>query len=178
MSKKNTVILERCFVPKNGLIMREDDIANCAYLIQSGKVQVFTEKDGDELELAQLGTGDIFGEMALIYDDVRTASVRAIEDCNLIIITRQTFDEKLRYSDPTIRAIVEMLVHRVRKLNMDVKGSKKGDGGGMADVVKTMYQDIYDSFGNSRDAGNFESRVRPKLDGFLSAIKPYTGQGK
>ena len=74
------------------------------------------------LELAQLGAGEICGEMALVSDGCRTASVKAIEDCNLIVITRTAFEEKLRKLDPTIYAIINMLINRLKKLNDAVLG--------------------------------------------------------
>ncbi len=113
------IILERRFVPKGTAIIKEDDDAYSAYLIQSGEVSVFTNKDGKEIELARLGAGEICGEMALIADDKRTASVRTVEDCNLIVITRSAFEEKLRNSDPTIRAVVSMLIKRIIASNSD-----------------------------------------------------------
>ncbi|MCB9981372.1 MAG: cyclic nucleotide-binding domain-containing protein, partial [Rhodospirillales bacterium] len=117
MSRGSTVILERRFVPKGTLIMEEGEPGNCAYLIQSGVVEVFTQNEGRELRLAKLDLGQIFGEMALIFDELRTASVRALEDCNLIVITRQSFQAKLGKTDPTIAAIVKMLTQRVISAN-------------------------------------------------------------
>lgn len=113
------IILERRFVPKGTSIIKEEDDAYSAYLIQSGEVSVFTNKSGKEIELARLGAGEICGEMALIADDKRSASVRTVEDCNLIVITRSAFEEKLRNSDPTIRAVVNMLIKRIIASNSD-----------------------------------------------------------
>lgn len=172
MNNKNTIILERCYVPQDGLVMRQDDSANCAYLIQSGSVGVYAEKNGKEIELARLGVGDIFGEMALVYDDVRTANVRALEDCNFIIITRQTFMEKLRKSDPTIKAVVEMLVKRVIKLNNEITNSK-GDVEHLINVTDTIYNDILSRLEDDKDIKQFEMRVQPKLEAFISSLKPF-----
>ena len=122
MSKDNRVILERRFVPKGGVFIKQGDEAYSAYLIQSGLVSVYSKVDDEVLELAQLGAGEICGEMALVSDGCRTASVKAIEDCNLIVITRTAFEEKLRKLDPTIYAIINMLINRLKKLNDAVLG--------------------------------------------------------
>lgn len=113
--KKNMarVILERKYVAKGSMIIKEGDDAYSAYLIQSGSVRVFTKRNTQDHELAQLGVGDICGEMALIGDNYRSANVQALEDCNLIVITRTAFEDKLRNSDPTIQAIVKMLISRM-----------------------------------------------------------------
>lgn len=117
---KDRVILERRFVPKGSVIIKEGEEAYSAYLIQSGKVGVYTEKDGKQVQLAELGMGEICGEMALIGEDARAANVRTLEDCNLIVITRSAFEEKLRNSDPTIRAVMHMLIKRLKISNADI----------------------------------------------------------
>lgn len=115
---KDRVILERRYVPTGSIFIHQDDDAYSAFLIQSGRVSVFvTNNDGEETELAQLGSGEFCGEMALVSEGKRTASVRAIEDCNLIVITRTAFEEKLRKLDPTIYAILKMLINRLKMQN-------------------------------------------------------------
>lgn len=112
------VILERRYVPKNAIIIKEGDDAYSAYLIQSGKARVYSTKNDKQHELAILEPGDICGEMALINtNNMRSASVEAIEDCNLIVITRTAFEEKLKKSDPTIQAVVKMLINRILSSN-------------------------------------------------------------
>lgn len=108
-----SVILERRYVSKGSIIIKEGDDAYSAYLIQSGAVRVYTNRNGKEHELARLGVGDICGEMALLDDTLRSATVQAIEDCNLIIITKSAFEEKLANSDPTIQAVMKMLIKRM-----------------------------------------------------------------
>ncbi len=111
------VILERRYVSKGSIIIKEGDDAYSAYLIQSGSVRVYTKRDGKEHELARLGVGDICGEMALVSDTLRSANIQAIEDCNLIIITRSSFEEKLANSDPTIQAVMKMMINRMIESN-------------------------------------------------------------
>lgn len=101
------------------MIITEGDEADHAYIIQSGNVAIYKEKKGKLVELAKLGVGDIFGETALLFEEPRMASVKALEDCNLIVITRQVMEEKLRDSDATIRAIVKMMKERLKAANID-----------------------------------------------------------
>lgn len=114
---KDRMILERRYVPKGKIIIKEGDVGYSAFLIQSGSVRVYSELGDKVTELAELGVGEICGEMALIDEDARSASVQALEDCNLIMITRSAFDEKLRNSDATIQAIVKMLIKRIKMAN-------------------------------------------------------------
>ncbi|MCK5384488.1 MAG: cyclic nucleotide-binding domain-containing protein [Alphaproteobacteria bacterium] len=124
---KDKVILERRFVPKGTVIIKEGDEGYSAYLIQSGKVEVCVKKDDEhEVVLSTLGAGEIFGEMSLISDHVRTASVRAVKNCNLVIITRAVFEEKLKKSDATIQAVVHMLIRRIILMNKGRLEREKG----------------------------------------------------
>ncbi len=168
---KDTIILERRFVPQGTLIMRQGDSGNCAYLIQSGRVSIFHEKDDKKIELAKLDTGQIFGEIALIFDEPRSASVKAIEDCNLIILTRQTFRQKLDRSDPTIRAIVTMLTQRVLSAN-DTVINKKSDLMDLIESTRTIYQNTLASLPRTQQR-TFQNGVSPKLDDFFNAIKSF-----
>lgn len=62
------------------------------------------------------------GEMALISDQVRSASVETLEDCNLILISRPEFEERLKKSDRAIQAMVKMLTKRVAESNVSITG--------------------------------------------------------
>jgi CRP-like cAMP-binding protein len=63
-----------------------------AFLIKKGKVEVYIEDaEGNKKVLAQLKENDLFGEMALISACERTATVIAIEDCEIAVLTREKF---------------------------------------------------------------------------------------
>ena len=173
-------ILERKFVPQGAIIVRQHDAGNCAFLIQSGHVKVTTESGGRTVELAKLSAGQIFGEMALVFDEPRNATVEALEDCNLIVITRQTLNEKLNKSDPTVRAIVPMLMKRIIQAN-NVVMSRQDNLEDLAAAVNMIYQNIHATL-PSQVKKSLENTVLPKLDEFLSAVrefqKRYGGEAK
>ncbi len=171
MISGGSVILERRFVPKDTLIMKEGDPGNSAYLIQSGSVEVYTENDEKHIRLAKLELGEIFGEMALVFDEQRTASVRALEDCNLIVITRQSFQQKLEKTDPTIRAIVRMLTQRIISANNTVV-NKKSSSEDLYETTQIIYQNVLSSLPKNRQR-TFQNGVLPKLDDFLNAIRSF-----
>ncbi len=168
---KSGIKLERRVVRKGTLITREGDPGNCAYLIQSGKVVVFTQHEGRKVELAILEAGQIFGEMALIFDEPRTASVKAHEHTVLIIIDRKVFEEKLDRSDPTIRAIVQMLTQRIVSANKIV-AYKKTDRQELMNAARMIYENTLTVLpGNQQKA--FQDRILPKLDEFLQAVQGF-----
>ncbi|MFK7839235.1 MAG: cyclic nucleotide-binding domain-containing protein [Bdellovibrionales bacterium] len=168
---KETIILERCFVPKGQLIVEEGEDGSCAYLIQSGSVSVYTNNSGQRVNLAKLSVGDIFGELALVFDEPRSASVVANEDCNLIVITRQTMQRKLDNSDPTVKAIVGMLTKRILTVNNTLV-SKNSDMDDLIDTSRIIYQNVLTSMPRSEQR-SFQKTVLPKLDAFLDSIREF-----
>lgn len=168
MSAKEGVILERRYIPKGTLVVKEGEEGNCAYLIQSGSVSVFTYNDGQRIELAKCELGEIFGELALIFDEPRSASVVALEDCNLIIITRDTMQQKLERSDPTVKAITGMLTRRIITANNTLV-SKQSDIDDLTNTSRIIYQNVLTSLPRSKQR-SFQKAILPKLNDFLEAI--------
>jgi CRP/FNR family cyclic AMP-dependent transcriptional regulator len=74
-------------VSKGDYFFRENDPADCMYVLESGRVAVFKEWAGREMLLRHLGEGDCFGEMALLDLFPRSASVRAESECRAIALT-------------------------------------------------------------------------------------------
>ena len=77
------------------LIFKQGDISCDAYRILSGTVEVFLIQGGKKLILAKLGTGEIFGEMGMIEDKPRSATVQALEPTEVEILTPKTFNEMI-----------------------------------------------------------------------------------
>ncbi len=167
----DTVILERRFVPKGQIIIREGEFGQQAFLVQSGEVSVYITKEGDEVELSKLKAGQIVGEMAFIFDGPRTASVKAIQDSNLIVISRQQFQEKLKDSDPTVRAIVQMLSHRIVDANNSLL-NKKSNLEDLKETAMTIYQNIAVKLSQNQQR-NFQNTVLPHLQGLIDSLETF-----
>lgn len=168
---KNTAILERRFAPKGQVVIREGEYGQDAYLVQSGEVSVFITKDGEDVELARLGAGQIVGEMAFVFDAPRTASVRAVQDSNLIVISRQQFQEKLKESDPTVRAIVQMLSQRILDSNNTLL-DKKSDLSDLKETARVIYQNIAVKLTRNQQR-NFQNTVLPHLEALLDSLDTF-----
>jgi CRP/FNR family cyclic AMP-dependent transcriptional regulator len=167
----NAGIHERRVIRKGATILREGETGDLAFLIQSGSVEVFTQQGGKDVVLARLKAGDIFGEMALLTDEPRAASVRAVEETSLIILERALFEQKLEKTDPTIRAIVQMLAKRITTSNKTLFGQKT-DIESLIDNARLVYDSTYTQLPLSKQAV-FEMDVKPKLEQFLRAIAVY-----
>ena len=98
-------------------IITKGDKADKAYMIMSGKVRVFLEEDTTQVELAILEEDDIFGETAIFSDQSYGANVEALEDTELFVITPESLSEMLKGSDPIVRALIRMLIERLKNTN-------------------------------------------------------------
>jgi CRP-like cAMP-binding protein len=77
-------------------IFAEGDTGDGAYMILEGKVKVVTcSEHWDEITLGELDRGDIFGEMALIDDKPRSASIVAMTPCKLAFVDKKSFNDYL-----------------------------------------------------------------------------------
>lgn len=99
------------------IIFNQGDPADCAYLIESGTVEIFysVSNNNDELFLSLLGEGEIFGEMALIDISLRSANARARGTVQLQKIKREQIVEKIDQSDELIQFLIKTLIRRVKK---------------------------------------------------------------
>ncbi len=102
----------------NGSVLfREGDQGDCAYVIEEGKILVYLVRDGEEVPISLLKKGEIFGEMSLIDNLPRSASVKAIEDCVLAVITKDQLLERFNTSDSLVQLLLKVMMNRVRKNN-------------------------------------------------------------
>ena len=95
-------------------LFREGDQGDTAFVIENGLLEVCREHDGKRERIAQLGPGDMIGEMSLIDKLPRSASAFARMPTRLRVLTRQHLDEKLGDADPLLRLLLKMILQRYR----------------------------------------------------------------
>jgi len=95
-------------------IFRLGDSARNAYIIERGKVEVSATRDGRKVVIAELGKGEIFGEMSMIDDAPRSATVTVIEDTEVIVIRRSRFQQPLTAADPLMNLLLRVVLSRFR----------------------------------------------------------------
>jgi serine/threonine-protein kinase len=94
-------------------IIREGEDGDEVYILVSGRVQVYREIDGERVVLGELGPGEVFGEMAILTSSPRTASVVAVEDCVLRVLTAEILDREVRGLKPWMAVLTRTLAHRL-----------------------------------------------------------------
>jgi EAL domain-containing protein (putative c-di-GMP-specific phosphodiesterase class I) len=96
-------------------LFKENDLADCAYLVEEGWVEISTDRNGWKQPLSLIGPGEIFGEMGIIDGSPRTATATAIEDCKLLRITIEQFKSLQGRSEPFHTELLVKLVARFRE---------------------------------------------------------------
>ena len=110
-------------------VVRQGEKGSQMFVLQRGRVEVIREGDGGEIRLGLLGPGDVFGEMAIFEHEVRSATIRALEDSRVLTVDRRTFLRRVQ-EDPSLAFhILRSLSHRVRELDGEVSRLRARLGG-------------------------------------------------
>jgi CRP/FNR family transcriptional regulator, cyclic AMP receptor protein len=117
LDRFSRVAVPRSF-PKGTRVFHEGDHSDACYIIRGGSFRVTREHpDGRAITLANLGPGDIFGELAMLDGEVRSASVEALSDGDLLALPAVDVRGLLaRHPEITVK-LVQALVRRLRQAN-------------------------------------------------------------
>jgi len=96
------------------IIFQNGEFGDAAYVIESGCVEVLVGPMDDRRRVAVLAQGAMFGEVALLDRQTRTATVRALVPTVLVRIDRVHVDELLKRADPVIQYLLRILLERYR----------------------------------------------------------------
>ena len=99
--------------PKNSMLFAEGEPGNELFIIQRGSVKIVKIVDDNEVLLAVLKAGDIFGEMALLEDKPRAASAVTHEDCQVLAVNRANFERMIVTQPQLIARLTTLLSERI-----------------------------------------------------------------
>lgn len=123
--------------PRNAIILNEGDDSDSLYVILSGKVKIFLNDEcGKEVSLNYQEAGEYFGELSLIDDIERSASVMTVEKTTCAVISKQDFRAVLTKNPDIAIQLIKDLAYRVRVLTGNVKTLALSDVYGR--VCKTL----------------------------------------
>lgn len=101
-------------IEDGAVLFREGDIADCAYMVEAGELEISTTTETGTVVLKTLAQGDLVGEMGIIDSSPRTATATALGRTRLMVVTREQFTERISEADPVLRLLVNMLLERYR----------------------------------------------------------------
>jgi CRP/FNR family cyclic AMP-dependent transcriptional regulator len=163
-----TKVVRRNSFQRGATIITAGDVTDSLYVVISGRLKVMMSDDeGREVILSMLGPKEYFGEMGLIDDSPRSASVIALEACELLVLSKFDFKKCLSENFEMAMTVMRGLVKRLREADrkigslalMDVYGrvarlllemSERVDGQQVV-TKKLAKQDIAKMIGASRE---------------------------
>ena len=120
------IALEKDFAASE-IIFDEGSPAHHLYILLRGRVEVFRRIDTTEYPIATLGEKECFGEMAMLDDEPRSASIRALEPVQVLKIDRDSFRELISERPQISFAIFRILSSRLRHGNLEIEHAAAAD---------------------------------------------------
>ena len=130
-------------VPRHGVVLSAGDCIDCIYVILSGGLKVVMgDQDGREVILSMLGPGDFFGEMGVIDDHPRSATVQATDESSLVVIGQADFQRCMAENNEVALYVMRNLVKRLRLADRKIESLSLLDVyGRVARVLLDMAED-------------------------------------
>lgn len=103
-------------------VFREGEVGDSAFIVFDGNIAIYRLGEEGEEVLATLAKGAMFGEMALIDDDLRMASAKAVDgSAEFLVVSRAMFQKKMDGLDPFTRGLIKILADNVRNAQKSKK---------------------------------------------------------
>ncbi|HXH29579.1 MAG TPA: cyclic nucleotide-binding domain-containing protein [Bacteriovoracaceae bacterium] len=103
------------------ILLSEGDNSKSLYWLQSGQLVVVKKRGGEEVTLGHIFSRELVGEISFLDKEPRSATVKALTDCELIEIPQDTFDSIFKNQPKWLDVLVRTLAERLRKANARIK---------------------------------------------------------
>ncbi|SMF38126.1 Crp/Fnr family transcriptional regulator [Pseudobacteriovorax antillogorgiicola] len=135
MAGKNRILEE------GTILFKEGDQSNGMYVVRKGKILIYLDKGGNEIPLATVSEGAMIGEMALFDKKPRSASARAVEECEVSVISNADFSKILKQIPKWFVSLMATLSSRLRDTNLrleDMEAQYKGNINPIEELKKAL----------------------------------------
>ena len=124
--------LQKVFKPrnylKNSMIILEEEYGDLVFVVKTGTIKITRVNDeGKEVILALLGVGEIFGELAILDGEARSANALAQENCELLAINKEDFLDILKHNFSISYNLLCELAKRLRKSDQQIEALSLSD---------------------------------------------------
>jgi CRP/FNR family transcriptional regulator, cyclic AMP receptor protein len=109
--------LKKSFFQQGDIVFKEGDPGDAAYIIETGSIGIFKTIDGEDVRIATIGVGELFGEMAIIDGSKRMAHAVALEDCVIVNVPSAGLAAMLGKQPPMIKTLIQILVDNLRNVH-------------------------------------------------------------
>ena len=112
-------------LPAGSVLIHEGDIGHSMYIVLSGELEVSKHSESEDVVLSRLGASEIVGEMALLGNTLRLASVRAMRDSSVLEVSKQAFEDLVYANPATLLAVLRTVIARSRSMEAMVQQNVK-----------------------------------------------------
>jgi EAL domain-containing protein (putative c-di-GMP-specific phosphodiesterase class I) len=119
-------------------LFKEGDAGDTAFVIENGLLEICREENGKTEHIAQLGPGELIGEMTLIDKLPRSASAFARQPTRLRVLTGEHLSQKLADADPLLRLLLKMILQRYRSVTHGARASQEEQKEDRAAVIRRI----------------------------------------
>lgn len=169
--------------PKHSILLNQGEMSNSLFIVLEGRLKVFASgEEGKQTVFAFLGPGKFVGELSLLDDGPRSASVKAVEDTQVLLVTQEAFYRFVDAHPETLLPMLRIMATRLRIIDetvcalstQDVYGrlsrilqQEAEEENGKQTVPRMTHQDIAEMVGSSRE---MVSRILKELrmGGYIS----------
>ena len=117
-------LMKRLYFSPNAEVIKEGDLGDCAYIVETGSLEVSKINDQNNKQvLGRLKQNDIFGELGLIDGLPRSATVTALENCTIKVLTKEAFNSLTKKNPNALIPIFKVLAARLRSTLKQVGGT-------------------------------------------------------
>ena len=109
--------IDKKFFQEGETVFQEDDPGDAAYIVESGSVGIFKTVEGEDVQLATMNMGELFGEMAIIDGSKRMAHAVALEDSVIVCLPRAGLEAMLAKQAPMVKTLIQILVDNLRSVH-------------------------------------------------------------
>ncbi len=103
-------------IPKGTALFQRDDPGDAMFFIESGRIRISVkDADGRDTILAEMRSGDFFGEMAMLDGQLRSADATAIEETKLAVLAREDFRSFVRRKPDIALGLLTAMTQRLRR---------------------------------------------------------------
>ena len=107
--------MKRLYFKPNTDVIKEGDLGDCAYIVEAGSLEVSKiNNQNNKQVLGRLKENDIFGELGLIDGLPRSATVTALENCTIKVLTKKAFNSLTKSNPNVLIPIFKVLAARLR----------------------------------------------------------------
>ena len=109
--------VDKKFFQEGETVFQEGDPGNAAYIVESGSEGIFRSDEGEDVQLATMNMGELFGEMAIIDGSKRMAHAVAMEDSVIVCLPRADLEAMLAKQAPMVKTLIQILADNLRTVH-------------------------------------------------------------